>query len=170
MQEPLSPQELIYRAPRKPAPGRSPAHQKLVGRLHKGLDEYVTPRKLGRLLTAPVGVVLDRREGIVLQPDIIFVIDGRESIISEHVWGPPDMVLEITSQLTHSGKLEERVAWFSVYGVREYWLVQPEQRGIAILELAHGGVRRRTLFDHKTLIKTPLFADFDKALSELLSI
>ena len=50
------------------------------------------------------------------------------------MWGP-DMVLEVTSALTHSGQLEERVAWFSLYGVREYWLVQPAQKEIAVSSL-----------------------------------
>lgn len=168
MNEPQSPHDLIYGTPRKPAAPLSVAHEPLVARLHAALDEYVTPRRTGRLWRS-IEVVLDRREGIVLQPDIIFIVDGRESIVSDRVWGPPDMVLEVTSPLIHSGKLEERVAWSSVYGVREYWLVQPEQREVAVLELAHGGVRRRVLFDHKTPIKTPLFVDFDRPLSELLS-
>lgn len=167
MSEPQSPHELIYGTPRKPAAPLSVAHEPIVARLHAALDEYITPRRTGRLWRS-MDVVLDRREGIVLQPDIIFIVDGRESIVSDRVWGPPDMVLEVISLLAHSSKLEERVAWFSVYGVREYWLVQPEQREVAVLELAHGGVRRRLFFDHKTPIKTPLFADFDRAPGELL--
>ena len=121
-------------------------HDKLVSRLHTALDAYVKSRSLGRLWVG-VEVVLDQREDIILQPDITFIVDGRESIVSDRVWGPPDMVLEVTSPLTHPGQLEERVAWFSLYGVREYWLVQPQQKDIAILELAHGAVRRRRLFD-----------------------
>lgn len=136
-------------------------------RIHTALDEYVTSRKLGRLWR-DMEVVLNRREGLVLQPDIIFIVDGRESIVSDRVWGPPDMVLEFTSPLTYPDKIQERVSWFSLYGVREYWLVRPEQRDVAILELAHGGVRRRVLLDHKTPIRTGLFPDFDRPLSELL--
>jgi Uma2 family endonuclease len=162
-----TPQDLIQGTTRKPAAPLSPAHQPLLGRIQTALDEYVTPRNLGRLWR-DMEVVLDRREGLVLQPDIVFVVDGRESIVSDRVWGPPDMVLEVTSPLAHSGKLEERVSWFSVYGVREYWLVLPEHREVAVLELAHGGVRRRVLLDHKTPIRTPLFPEFDTPLSELL--
>jgi Uma2 family endonuclease len=146
---------------------RSPAHQSLIEHIHATLDEYVTPRSLGRLWR-DIDVVLNRREGLVVQPDIIFIVDGRESIVSDRVWGPPDMVLEVASPLSHSGKVEERVSWFSMYGVREYWLVQPEKREVAILELAHGGVRRRVLLDHKTPINTGLFPEFDQPLSELL--
>ena len=141
---------------------------KLVNRLHTALEAYVMPRSLGRLWTG-VEIVLDRRESIVLQPDITFIVDGRESIVSDRVCGPPDMVLEVTSPLTRSGQLEERIAWSSLYGVREYWLVQPQREDVAILELAHGGVRRRTVFDDITPVKSPLLPDFDRCLGEFLT-
>ena len=118
MAERASPKDLIYGTVRKPAAPLAVGHDKLVSRLHSALDAYVTSRSLGRLWVG-VEIVLDRREGIVLQPDITFIVDGRESIVSDRVWGPPDMVLEVTSTLTHSAHLEERVAWFSLYGVRE---------------------------------------------------
>ena len=167
MADRLRPQDLIYGTVRKPAAPLTIGHDKLVSRVHSALDMYVTPKSLGRLWVG-IEVVLDRREGIVLQPDITFVVDGRESIVSDRVWGPPDMVLEVTSTLTHAPALEERVAWFSLYGVREYWLVQPSHKEIAILELAHGSVRRRTLFDDITPVKSPLFPDFDRCLGEWL--
>ena len=167
MADRLTPQDLIHGTFRKSSAPPAIAHDKLVSRLHTALDAYVTPRSLGRLWVG-VEIVLDRREGIVLQPDITFIVDGRESIVSDRVWGPPDMVLEITSPLTHSGQLEERVAWFSLYGVREYWMVQPTQKDVAILELEHGSVRRRTLFDDITPVKSPLLPDFDRCLGEFL--
>jgi Uma2 family endonuclease len=162
----FSPQHLIYGSVRASAPlhiGRD----ELVSRLHTALDAYVTPRSLGRLWVG-VEIVLERTEGIVLQPDITFIVDGRESIVSDRVWGPPDMVLELTSPLTHSGQLEERIAWFSLYGVREYWLVNAPQEDVMILELAHGGVRRRTLFDDITPLRSPLLPDFNRCLGEFL--
>ena len=167
MADRLSPQDLIYGSFRKSSAPLNIGHEKLVSRLHSALDAYVTPRSLGRLW-AGVEIVLDRREGIVLQPDITFIVDGRESIVSDRVWGPPDMVLEVTSPIAHSGSLEERVAWYSLYGVREYWLAQPHLEELAILELAHGGVRRRTLFDDITPLKSPLLPDFNRCLGEFL--
>jgi len=167
MAERLSPQDLIYGTFRKPAAPLTIGRDKLVSRLHTALDAYITPKSLGRLWVG-IEIVLDRREGLVLRPDITFIVDGRESIVSDRVWGPPDMVVEVTSPLTHSGPVEERVAWFSLYGVREYWLVQPQHKEVAILQLAHGGVRRRTLFDDITLLRSPLLPDFDRCLGELL--
>ena len=143
-------------------------HDKVVSRMYSALESYVTPRLLGRVW-AGIEIVLERREGIILKPDITFVVDGREAIVSDRVWGPPDMVLEVTSAIAHSGSLEERVAWYSLYGVREYWLVQPQQEDVTVLELAHGGVRRRTPFDDITPLRSPLLPDFNRCLGEFLT-
>lgn len=159
-------QDLISRTMRRPPRPRSVGHEKLVEQLHRALNAYITPLSLGRLWTG-IEVVLDRREGLTLQPDIVFIVNGRESIVTDRVWGPPDMVLEVTSPQEQLKQIEERVAWFSLYGVREHWLVQPEQREVVILELAHGGVRKRMLFDEGTEIKSPLLPDFNRTLSEM---
>src|SRR5688572_30139100 len=110
----LRAQGLIYGTRRRPAAPLAIGRDELVDRMHSALDAYVTSRSLGRLW-AGIEVVLERREGIVLQPDISFIVDGRESIVSDRVWGPPDMVLEVTSTLTHARALDERVAWSSLY-------------------------------------------------------
>ena len=112
-------QDLAYGIGRRLSSPLANGHDTLVRRLHAALDEHVTSRCLGRSW-ANMEVVLDQREGLILQPDISFIVDGRESIVSDRVWGAPDMVLEVTSPFEHSGELEERVAWFSLYGVREY--------------------------------------------------
>jgi Uma2 family endonuclease len=160
------PKDLISRTMSRPPRPRSVGHDKLVEQLHRALNEYVTPRNLGRLW-AGIEVVLDRREGLALQPDIVFIVNGRESIVTDRVWGPPDMVLEVTSLQEPLKQIEERVAWFSLYGVREHWLVRPEQRELAILELAHGGVRKRMLVDEGTAITSPLLPEFNRRLSEM---
>ena len=127
----------------------------------------MTSRSLGRLWVG-IEIVLDRREGIVLQPDITFIVDGRESIVSDRVWGPPDMVLEVTSALTHSPQLEERVAWFSCT-VCAVLAGAAGAGGNCDFELAHGSVRRRTLFDDITPVKSPLLPEFDRCLGEWLT-
>ena len=167
MADKLSLQHPIYGIVRAPSAPTAMGRDKLVGRLYEALDAYVTPMSLGRLWLG-VEVVLERREGIVLQPDITFIVDGRESIVRDRVLGPPDMVLEVTSPHTRSGQLDERIAWFSLYGVREYWLVQPQTTEVTILELAHGGVRRRTFFDDVTPLTSPLLPDFNRCLGEFL--
>ena len=167
MTDKLSLQHPLYGIVRAPSTPIIVGGEKLVSRLHPALEAYVTSRSLGKVWRH-VEVVLEQREGIVLQPDLTFIVDGRESIVTDRVWGPPDMVLDVTSPHTRSRSLDERIAWYSLYGVREYWLVQPQQASVTILELAHGGVRRRTVFDDDTPLQSPLLPDFDRCLGDFL--
>jgi Uma2 family endonuclease len=167
MTDKLSLQHPLYGIVRAPSTPILVGGEKLVSRLHPALEAYVTSRSLGKVWRH-VEVVLEQREGIVLQPDLTFIVDGRESIVTDRVWGPPDMVLDVTSPHTRSRSLDERIAWYSLYGVREYWLVQPQQASVTILELAHGGVRRRTVFDDDTPLQSPLLPDFDRCLGDFL--
>ena len=162
-----SPQDLDYGTVRKPAAPLAIGHDTLVSRLHSALDAYVTSKSLGRLWVG-IEVVLDQREGIVLQPDITFIVDGRESIVSDRVWGPPDMVLEVTSPLTHPGSSKNGSRGFLYMVCASTGWCSRSRRNIAILELAHGSVRRRTLFDDITPVTSPLLPEFDRCLGEWL--
>jgi Uma2 family endonuclease len=163
----ISREHVVYGTPQRRAPPVVAGHRKLVCQFHEALSGYVTLRSLGSLWMN-IETVLDARAGIVLQPDIAFIGHGCQSIVGDRMYGAPDMVLEVTSPFTHSGDLEERVACFSLYGVREYWLVQPQQKDVAILELANGGVRRRSLIDDISPLNSALFPDFNRCLGELL--
>lgn len=167
MSDSHTPEQLVRSTAPQPVTLLPRPYRPLVARLFSELNEYVTRSGLGRVLN-DVDVVLDRRADRVLTPDITFIVEGRGSIVRERIWGPPDMVLDVTSPLTHSGQLEARVAWFSGAGVREFWLVQPDRRELVILDLAHGGVRRRTLLGDSAPMNSPLLPDFNKTLCQMM--
>lgn len=167
MSDPHTPIQPVRSTAPQPVTLLRRSYRPLVARLVSALNEYVTRGRLGRVLNG-VDVVLDRRADLVLTPDITFIVEGRESIVRERIWGPPDMVLDVTSPLTHSGQLEARVAWFSGAGVQEFWLVQPDRRELVILDLAHGGVRRRTLLGDRAPMNSALLPEFNKTLRQML--
>jgi Uma2 family endonuclease len=167
MSDPRTPEHRAHGAVPQPVVLMRQSYEPIVTRLFAGLNEYVTRYRLGRVLNG-VGVVLDRRAGLVLTPDIAFIVEGRGAIVKDRIWGPPDMVLDVTSPLTHSGELETRVAWFSGAGVREFWLVQPDRRELVILDLAHGGVRRRALLGERAPMNSALLPEFNKTLRQML--
>ena len=166
--ETLLPQELVFGMVREAAAAPTAGHQAFVGSFYLALSEHVRARRLGSVWVSPVDVVLDSRQGLVLQPDLLFVSEKRSEIVTDRVWGAPDMVLEVLSPGPRLGRLEERVAWFGRYGVQECWLIHQRERKVAILWFEAGGVRERTLVDEHAPIRSRLFPDFGRSLADIL--
>lgn len=86
------------------------------------LGAFIRLHDLGRLYSAPTGVVLDDENG--LQPDLLFVSRERLGIITEKaVEGAPDLVVEILSPRTQSRDRGIKMRRYAASGVRHYWIV-----------------------------------------------
>ncbi len=115
-------------------PAPSLKHQKVSVKLLHRLLIYLQERQTGSIFHAPVDVVLSER--LVVQPDIIFVSKEREDILQERaVFGAPDLVVEIVSPSTFKRDVEDKRKLYARYGVKEFWLVLPEERVIEVLVL-----------------------------------
>lgn len=143
--ETLLPEELGYGFVRN-APAPTPGHQWALGRLFIALSGHVEKHRLGRVCPAPIDVVLNREKNLVVQPDIVFVSHKRLHPVTDRVWSAPDLVVEILSPKPRIGKLDERLAWFAEYGVRECWVFHEPARELEVLTLTDGGVDRRQKF------------------------
>lgn len=143
--ETLLPRELAYGVLRV-ADAPIPAHQRVVRDLLIAIDAFVRARHLGEVLPAPVDVILDFERALVVQPDLLFVSSERRAIVSDRVYGAPDIVAEVLSPHPRIGRLQERLGWFARYGVRECWLLDLSTRDVTVLELTPAGVGRRTMF------------------------
>jgi len=119
-------------------PSPTTYHQRILRRLGYLLTEYVEEHHLGEVFFAPYDVVLS--EEIVLQPDILFISKERvELITKDNLRGAPDLVIEILSEATAERDRTYKRALYARYGVREYWLVDPETRTIEVLRLGPKG-------------------------------
>ena len=116
--ETLRVQELIYGTVHV-AESPSPRHQDLLLEMAVLLRVFVRQHRLGSVWIAPLDVILDTRRALIVQPDLFFVSNQRHDIITDRIWGAPDMVLEVMSPNPRIGDLQERVRWFCQYGVRE---------------------------------------------------
>ena len=143
--ETLRVQELVYgmlRVEESP----SPRHQDLLLEIAVLLRVFVGQHRLGSVWIAPLDVILDPRRALVVQPDLFYISNQRRDIITDRIWGAPDLVLEVMSPNPRIGDLQERVGWFREYGVRECWLVHQLTREIEVLQLERGGVLSRRTF------------------------
>lgn len=115
-------------------PSTAPYHQRISKRLEYILYEYAEKKKqLGEVFYAPVDVYLEETE--VYQPDIIFISKERASIIEEKkINGAPDLVIEILSPSSAYYDLRHKMKVYAKHGVKEYWIVDPDERSIEIYE------------------------------------
>jgi Uma2 family endonuclease len=131
------PAELAYGVVREP-PTPFYGHQHVVGQLFLLLKSHVAKHRLGDVCISPMDVVLDKDAGLIVQPDIMFISNERSSIIQNHVWGAPDLVVEVASPTTEYRDRTIKLAWYRKYGVRESWLVNPKREQVTVVDCVSG--------------------------------
>lgn len=133
--EDLRRRELVWGVVREP-PSPFVPHQMVTTRIAALLDAHVRSHDLGTVLVAPMDVILDHANGLVLQPDVMFISHQRRQIIREFVFGAPDLVVEVSSLSTARYDRTNKIDWYARYGVRECWLVNPAQGTIGVFDLS----------------------------------
>jgi Uma2 family endonuclease len=90
---------------------------------------------LGELLYAPVGVRLPNQP-VPLQPDIVFVLAERLSIIGEnYIEGMPDLIVEILSPCNWPYDQCEKMRVYQEAGVAKCWIIDPRAETIDVYVL-----------------------------------
>jgi Uma2 family endonuclease len=113
-------------------------HQRISSNLHLLLAPFVRDRRLGEVYYAPVDVILSLHD--VAVPDLIFVSNERLGILTEkNIQGAPDLVIEILSKSTSHRDKGIKLERYGLFGVREYWLVDPDRRTLRVYR--HTGKR-----------------------------
>ena len=164
--EVVTPQELIFGqvelhdAPTVP-------HQRVVFALARALHAHAQIHG-GEVLIAPTDVILDERRALVLQPDLLYLAPQRRALVMDRVVGPPDLVIEVLSPNPRIGRLDEKVRWYSSYGVREIWLYNQVTLQLDVLGCANGGIVRMRRFFHGQPIESGVLPALDRPVGELV--
>ncbi len=134
----------------------SPLHQRVVVRLVSMLSGYVREHALGEVLVSPIDVVLSQID--VVQPDIIFVAAANAHIVGDAaVQGAPDVVIEVLSPSTLKLDRERKMDLYARAGVREYWIVDPDNRTVEMYLPAPGALQLERRFQEGHSIQSDLF-------------
>lgn len=118
------------------SPAPTVDHQEISGELHRQLATFLLGKSC-RVFAAPFDVVLpnagEREEDTktVVQPDIVVICD-RKKITRRGCTGAPDMVVEILSPATATRDLKVKKALYDRVGVREFWIVHPDEKWVQI--------------------------------------
>jgi Uma2 family endonuclease len=147
-----------------PAPG--PRHQRVVGNLFFVLHGHVQERELGFVYHAPIDVILARDS--VVQPDLVLVAAGRESIITERaIEGPPDLAVEVVSPDSDRRDRIVKPGLYARHGVPHYWIVDPVARTLETYEAEGEGYRRVAIHEATAMVRAPLFPDLEIDLARV---
>ena len=110
-------------------------HQKISLEISVRLHAFISQKKGACMVfSAPVDVQLDCDEKTMVQPDVLVVCD-REKIVPTHVYGAPDLIMEILSPATRKIDMNIKHSKYAAAGVREYWLIDPDKKKVVVYDL-----------------------------------
>jgi len=133
----------IYRGGLIMVPAPNLWHQIYSRNLEYLMWSYVKEKNLGQVFYAPVDVILS--EDDVYQPDIVFVSMERLDIAKDRgIFGAPDVIVEIISPNTTIYDTIEKREVYEEYGVKEFWLVNPDEKAVEIFVLKDGVYKRHS--------------------------
>ncbi|MEO6212306.1 MAG: Uma2 family endonuclease [Vicinamibacterales bacterium] len=164
----MLPQELVYGVVREAA-APTPGHQWAVGDIYHCLRPYLEQRRLGRIWVSPIDVVLDRERGLVVQPDVLVVLNPQLHLVTDRVWGAPDLVVEVMTPHLRIGTLDERLGRFAKYGVGECWLVRHLVDEFEIVSFGGGVIAERKVFAPHDRLQSRVLLDLAATPAEILT-
>jgi Uma2 family endonuclease len=107
-------------------PSPNTSHQRILGRLHLLIGNWLEAHPIGQVFFAPFDVVFTNFD--VVEPDLLYMSNARaaEILTSKHVTGAPEIVVEIGSPGTRKRDETIKRRLYERCGVSEYWIVDPE--------------------------------------------
>lgn len=126
-----------------PAPGIR--HQQISRKLFLDVGNYLSNSSC-QVFSAPFDVaLLDKEKSTpkdkiytIVQPDICVVCDREKLADKQKCMGAPDFIIEILSPGNSNKEINLKYDLYEEAGVKEYWLVSPEQRMVNVYYLDKG--------------------------------
>jgi Uma2 family endonuclease len=147
-------------------------HQELSFELSGRFWSYLKRHRLGRILAAPVDVLLSKHD--IVQPDLLFISNERAGIAADNknVKGAPDLLVEILSKSTRKLDEEIKLHLYERYDVLEYWIFDTDRRSVRAYR--RSGERLLLIAELSAeagdVLTTPLLPGLELPLSEIFSI
>lgn len=144
-----------------PAPNRK--HQAVVVNLNRAIDNLLREKPC-KWYPAPFDVRLHipngKKDHTVVQPDLCVVCDV--AILDDAGCnGTPDLMVEILSPSNQSHDLSTKFDLYEEAEVKEYWIVNPQNRSVLVYTLKEGKFIGLKPLVEGMKITSPLFPDLD---------
>ncbi len=163
--------ELIRGRIFKMAPAPSSHHQSLSGDIHAQIWNFLRGKEC-KVFSAPYDVRLPRKSEYdsdiitVVQPDICVICD-LSKIDAKGCIGAPDMVVEILSPGNNAKELKNKYEVYEEAGVKEYWVVSPQDNTFMVYTLIDGKYDASRLMVAGDVVSSSVLPGFSLDLTEL---
>ncbi len=142
-----------------PAPRR--VHQSVSGQLYRSLSNFLE-NKTCEIYSAPFDVRLpkkskdDKQIYTVVQPDLCIICDP-EKLDDKGCLGSPDLIIEIISKSSAKNDAIEKFQIYQEAGVREYWIVYPEEELVHVFLLENEKFFLKKIYASDDKIEVAIF-------------
>ena len=145
------------------APSPIPDHQITIGEFYFILRPFAIERNLGKLLLAPLDIVIRRNPLRTRQPDLLLLSNESYARIDRHlpIEEAPELTIEILSPSNTRRRIQDVLADYAAIGVRECWLVSLAARTIEVLTLVNGEWQRLALLGIGDRMRSEALAGLD---------
>ena len=154
-----------------PAPKR--IHQEVESKLFLVIGSFLQKNKKCKIYPAPFDVRLPKKDEkqdekiyTVVQPDLSIICDP-DKLDDRGCIGPPDMIVEITSPKTVDRDVNEKFTIYEQSGVKEYWIVYPQEQSISVFVLEGSKYKFKGMYAGKRQIKVHIFDDLFIKLEDI---
>lgn len=145
-------------------------HQKVSGELNFRLTGFLKGKKC-QVYAAPFDVRFpkgskeDHKIHDVVQPDICVICDS-EKLDERGCIGAPDLIVEILSPGNSKTELKHKFKLYESHGVREYWIIHPENQDLLIYTLVDGKYVPSRLLTSGDVVESTVIEGFTLDLEE----
>ncbi|MCC5932449.1 MAG: Uma2 family endonuclease [Cyclobacteriaceae bacterium] len=146
-------------------------HQEVSGKLFAELYNYLKGNPC-KVYSAPFDVRLPvkskKHEDIdtVVQPDICVVCD-HDKLDELGCVGAPDLIIEILSPGNNSKELHNKYEVYEESGVKEYWVIHPNECTLMIYTLVEGKYKASKLYTIGDVVHSQALEGFKLDLDEV---
>lgn len=121
-------------------------HQRILGFLYYEFRSYMRDHQGAcEVFFAPFAVYLNELNQYV-EPDLVVTCDDRK-VDEKGCHGGPDLAVEIVSESSRSKDYLIKQAKYQEYGVREYWIVDPDKKCVRVYDYEHDEVQDYTFLE-----------------------
>lgn len=143
-------------------------HQDIIAYIYMAVHALLQRRGTGVVKFAPFKVRV--AETRFREPDLCVLLDNDDRRRGQDYWAGADLIVEVVSPDKPDRDYEEKRADYAGAAIPEYWIVDPQNQTVTLLELSAGEYAERGVFKSGDNVKSEVLEDFSLNVGECFRV